>query len=194
MTAFALVLLLASAAGWIASHGVPARARLYLRFCTVLYAALAVSVMGELAARAVTDIVTTLGSATLCVAAFSAFRGSPGRITATAVLGLAALSGIAAAATGFGVLAAVPQVLSALFTFLIARQGLKEWRRASIYLALAAVSVLACAACQLVPGLIARVGVLLFAAAGLLGVAIASDVLVEQRQEDQRRLAVRRAR
>jgi hypothetical protein len=192
MTAFALVLILGAAAGWIASGGAAPRARAYLRFAAVLYAAMAVSVFLKLAPAAVTDIVATLGSAVLCVAAFAAFRRTPPPLTASAVLGLAALAGITAAATGFGVLAAVPQVLSAMFMVLIARRRARQ--RAGLYLSLSALSLIGAAACQLEPGLAARAGVMLFAAAGVIGVSIASDVLVEQRDKDKRRLAVRRAR
>lgn len=192
MSAFALVLLLGAAAGWIASKGASPRARAYLRFAGVLYAALASSDLSGVAPAAVTDIVATLGSVVLCVAAFSAFRRSPRVLTASSVLGLAALAGITAAATGVGVLAAVPQVLSATFMVLIARRGL--WTRASVYLALAALSVLGAAACQLAPGMAARAGLMLFAAAGLIGVSIASNVLVEQREQDKRGPAIRRAR
>jgi hypothetical protein len=194
MTAFALVLILGAAAGWIASGGAPARARAYLRFTAVLYAAMAAGAFLKLAPAAVTDIVATLGSAVLCVAAFAAFRRSPPPFAASALLGLAALAGIAAAATGFAVLAAVPQVLSAAFLLLIARRELKQRRRAGVYLALSALSLVGAAACQLVPGMAARAGLMLFSAAGLIGVAVASDVLVEQRQKDKRGSAVRRAR
>lgn len=178
MTAFALVLLLSAAAAWIACGGAPLCTRLYLRLAGVLYAALAVSETFQVAPAAVTDIVVTLGAAVLCVAAFAGFRRGPRWFTATAVLVLAAVCGIAAAATDMRVLAAAPQLLSAIFTFLIARPGL--WRRASVYLALASLCLLGAAASELAPGAMARAGLLLFAAAGLLGVALASDVLVDE--------------
>jgi hypothetical protein len=54
------------------------------------------------------------------------------------------------------------------------------WRRASVYLALASLCLLGAAASELAPGAMARAGLLLFAAAGLLGVALASDVLVDE--------------
>lgn len=196
MVAFALVLLLASAAGWIAAAGTPPRARTLLRLAAALYAALSVAGLGlslvrsfialpgqaGLAVIAVTDLVATLGPVVLCVAAYSEFRKAPRALSASLVLGAGALVGLAAAATGFRVVAAVPQVLSAVFTFLIARPGL--WRRAHVYLALAAISILGGAACQLAAGLTARAGVLLFEAAALIGVAIASDVLVETRAQN----------
>ena len=178
MTAFALVLLLAAAAAWIACGGAPLRTRLYLRLAGVLYAALAVSEAFHVAPAAVTDIVATLGAAVLCIAAFAGFRRSPRWFSAAAVLVLAASCGIAAAANDLRALAAAPQLLCAIFTFLIARPGL--WRRASVYLALASLSLLGAAALALAPGAMARAGFLLFAAAGVLGVALASDVLVDE--------------
>jgi hypothetical protein len=192
MTAFALVLLLGAAAAWIAAGGAPLRTRAYLRLAAVLYAALAVSEAANVAAAAVTDIAATLGSAVLGVAAFSAFRRAPHALTASLVLLIAAICSIAAAATDWRALAAAPQLSSAIFIFVIARPGL--WKRPSLYLALAALSLLCAAALELVPGAVARAGLLLFAAAGVLGVALASDVLVENGGAGRRTRAIRRAR
>lgn len=192
MTAFALVLLLAAAAAWIACGGAPPPARFYLRLASVLYAALAVSEVFQVASAAVTDIVAALGAAVLCVAAFAGFRHAPRRFTAAVVLVLAAACGIAAAATDMRVLAAAPQLLSAIFTFLMARPGL--WRRASVYLVLASLCLLGTAASELAPGTMARAGLLLFAGAGVLGVALASDVLVDNLRGQGRRPPVGPAR
>jgi hypothetical protein len=209
MTSFALVLFLGAAAGWIAAKGAPPHARAYLRLAAVIYAALALGAFGldlfaaapkagsgfalsGLAVVAVTDLVVTLAPAVLCVAAYAAFRRAPHGLPAGLILGVAALIGVAAAATGMAVLAAVPQVLSAVFTFFIARPGL--WRRASVYLALAAISMLGGAACQLTPGLAAHAGVLLFEAAALIGVAVASNVFVEQRPGHARSSEIRSMR
>ena len=192
MTAFALVLLLAAAAASIASKGAPLRARQYLQLAVVLYAALAVSEAAAIAAAAVTDIVATLGAAVLCIAAFAGFRRAPSALTATAVLLIAVACGIGAAATNWRVLAAAPQVLSAVFTFLVARPGL--WRRASVYLALAALCLLGTAASELVVGTPARAGLLLFAAAAVLGVALSSYVFVDDGRARRRGRAIGRAR
>lgn len=202
MIAFALVLFLASVAGWIAAKGAPARARPYLRIAAALYSALALAgvvldgVLGWLRAPGLTvmalvsiaDLVVTLGAGVLCVAVTNTFRNPLGGTQAAVVLGLAACTGLAAALTGFAALAAVPQVAAAGFMLLLARPGL--WRRASVYLGLSALSLIGGAACQLTPGLAAHAGVLLFEAAALVGVAIASNVLVEQRQQDKRPFAV----
>jgi hypothetical protein len=192
MTAFALVLLLGAAAAWIAAGGAPVRAQAYLKLAAVLYAALALSQAAGIAAAAVADIAATLGSASLCVAAFSAFRRAPRPLTAFLVLLVATVAGIGAAATDWRVLASAPQVLSAVFTFVIARPGLMK--RPSVYLALAALSMLAASASSLAPGTAARAGLLLFAAAGVVGVALASDFLVENDGTRRRGRAIRRAR
>lgn len=201
MVAFALVLLIVAAAGWIAAGGAPASARTALRLAAVLYGALALTsaaLTSGLIANAgftldaITDLVATLGPVVLAVAAYSEFRKPPGRLSSSLVLGLAAVAGVLAAATGMRVLAAVPQVLAATFTFLTARPGL--WRKTHAYLLLAAVAMLGGAACQLSGGIAARAGVLLFEAAALIGVGIASNVLVEVRTQNNGRLAVRGGR
>jgi hypothetical protein len=108
------------------------------------------------------------------------------------VLSSAAIAGVIAAATGLRVVAAVPQVAAAIFTLLVARPGL--WRKPQVYLALASLSMLGGAACQLTTGLASQAGVLLFEAAALIGVGIASEVLVEARAQDHGRPGVRRRR
>jgi hypothetical protein len=192
MTAFALLLVLAAAAAWIAAGGAPLRAQLLLRLAAVLYASLGIAELGGVAAVAVTDISVTLGSVVLCVAAYSAFRCAPRPLTASLVLILAAICGIGAAANDWRAMAAVPQVLSAVFSFVIARPGLK--RRPNLYLALASLATLGAAASQLAPGDTARAGLLLFAAASVIGVGLASNVLVEQDGAGRRRGPVGRSR
>jgi len=194
MTGFALVLLLGAAAAWIAAQGARARARSYLRLAAVLYAAMAVAHAANLAPAAVTDIVMTLGSTVLCVGAFAGFRRNPRILTASTALAFSGLAGIAAAMLDLPVLAAVPQVLSAVFTFLIARRGLFERQRSGLYLALAAVCLLGAAACRLTPDLMARIGFMLFAAAAVAGVALASNVFVEEHGRPRKRLPVGRLR
>jgi hypothetical protein len=83
-------------------------------------------------------------------------------------------------------------VLGAIFTFVIARPGLVK--RPSLYLALASLSMLAAAAAGLAPGTAARAGLLLFAAAGVVGVALASNLLVENDGARHRVRAVGRSR
>ncbi len=196
MIGFALVLFLGAAAGWIAAQGARPRARAYLRLAAVLYGAMAVSQAFAVAPSAVREIVMTLGAAVLCIAAYSAFRRKPSFMSASVMLAASAASGIAAAMLGQSVLAAVPQVLSALFTLLIARRFLFAGMRSGIYLAFSALCLLGEAACSLSPGenLMARAGLLVFAATAVAGVALASNLLVEERSSQLARFAIRRAR
>jgi hypothetical protein len=196
MIGFALVLFLGAAAGWIAANGASSRPRTYLRIAAVLYGAMAVSVAFRIAPPAVRDIVMTLGAALLCIAAYAAFRKKPRLVTTIAMLVIAAAAGITGAALGQPVLAAVPQVASAAVTILIARRGVFARQRSSIYLALSALCLLGAAACGLPPGqnLMARAGLLLFAAAGVAGACLASNLLVEERGRGARRLTIGRAR
>jgi hypothetical protein len=184
MTGFALVLLLAAAATWIAAAGAPAPARLYLRLASVLYAALSIADIANLAPAAVTDIAATMGAGVLAVAAFAAFRKAPGVVITTVALGLATVSALVVAATGWRVFAAAPQLAGAIAVFFVARPGL--WTRASIYLLLAALSLLGAAAAQMEEGMAAHAGLLLFAAASVLGVGVGSDVLVDTARRRRR--------
>jgi hypothetical protein len=193
MTAFAIVLILGAAAGWIAAEAAQRHLRWYLRLSAMLYAAMAVSAAMAFAASAVTQIVATLGAPLLATAACGTFRRVPPTpVAATIILATTCVAGIAAAATGTAFLSTLPQVLAAVAILATARRV--TIKRSRLYLALGAVSLLGAAACQLIDGTVAGAGQLLFSAAGLLGVALGSDVLVEQRQKDEGRLAVRRAR
>ena len=186
MTAFAIVLFLGAAAGWIAAEAAPRSRRWYLRLAAMLYAAMAISVAAEFAASAVTQIVAALAAPLLAIAAF---RSAPPPVAATIVLAASCVAGIVAAATGTAVLSTLPQVLAGLAILAMARRA--TTRRSRLYLVLGAASLLGATACQLTDGMLAQAGMLLFSAAGLLGVALASDVLVEQRQKDEARLAIR---
>jgi len=196
MIGFALVLFLGAAAGWIAANGAPSRPRGYLRIAVVLYGAMAVSVAFGIAPPAVRDIVMTLGAALLCIAAYASFRKKPRLVSTVAILVISAAAGVVAAALGQAVLAAAPQVVSAIFMLLIARRGVLMGQRSSIYLALSALCVLGAAACALSPGQteMARAGLLLFAAAGVAGACLASNLLVEERGRRTRCLTIGRAR
>lgn len=192
MTAFALVLVLAVAAALVATRTAPASARPYLQFAAVLYGALALSQILAIAVSAVTDIATTLGAVCLSVGAYSGAYRAPRPFTATAVLGVAAICGIAAAATDLRVLAGLPQVLSAVFLLLIARPGL--WRRSSIYFSASALCLIGAAASHLTQGAMARAGLLAFAGAALLGVTLGLNILVENQRSHRGRPPIRLSR
>jgi len=192
MTAFAIMLFLGAAAGWIAAGDAAARPRSYLRLAAVLDAALAVSAAIPIATPAVTAIVATLVAPLLAIAAAGAFRRAPHPVLAATILAASCLAGIAAAATGAAVLSAAPQVIAVIAILTIAQPVLR--RRARLYLVLGAVSLVGGAACALGEAMVARAGVLLFSAAGLLAIALASDAAVEKRQQDKAGFAIRRAR
>lgn len=205
MIAFALILLLVSAAAWIAAAASPRPGRGFLRYAALLYAALALAgfsleaaaeviargAVGPLAVAVLCDLVAVQGPVALALAALLAFRGVPALALAIAALVAAGAAAIAAAVTGAEIFAAVPQVMSALCVFVLARKDLKT--KPGLYLALSALSMLGGAACQLAPGLAARAGVFLFEAAALIGVALASNLLIEQ-TADGRRRAISRLR
>jgi hypothetical protein len=191
MTAFAIVLFLGAAAGWIAAGAARKHPRWHLRFAAMLYAAMAISAAMVFAASAVTHIVVTLAAPLLAMAAYGTFRRVPVPVAATIILAMSCIAGIAAAATGAIVLSTLPQVLAALAIVAMARRV--TITRSRLYLVLGAASLLGAAACQLIDGVVANAGMLLFSAAALLGVALASNVLVEQRQQHERGFAVRRA-
>lgn len=188
MPAFALILTLAAAAVLVAAHHAPLQARDYLRLAAALYAALGVAEGFALAPDTVTDIAATLGAPVLALAAYAACRRAPSAILASLLLVIAALCAVCAAAMDWRGLAAVPQLAAAAALIAIARQCARG--RARLYLALAGLGVVGAAAAALVPGHAARAGVLLFAAAGLLGVAVASVFAVEHGGRQRRDAAI----
>ena len=193
MIAFAAMLFLGAAAGWIAAGAARRHPRWYLRLAAMLYAAMSLSAATAFATSAVTQIVAALAAPLLAMAVYGTFRRAPPPpVAATIILATTCVAGIAAAATGTAFLSTLPQVLAALAILAMARRV--TIKRSRLYLLLGVVSLLGAAACQLIDGTVAGAGLLLFSAAGLLGIALASDVLVEQRQKDEGRLAVRRAR
>jgi hypothetical protein len=192
MLAFAIMLLVAAMGAWIAAGAAARSARAYLRFAAVLEAALAVSAGVPLATPAVAAIVTTLAAGLLAIAAAAALRQRPFLLVASALLIACCVAGIAAAATGVTVLSAVPQVIGVIAIALTARA--MRSRRSRLYLGLGALSLAGVAACAQGEGMLAQAGVLLFSAAGLMGVTLASDVLVELRQEHEAALAIGRLR
>jgi len=191
MLAFAIVLVLGAAAAWIAAGDAGVQARSYLRLAAVLDAALALSAAIALATPAVAAIVLTLVAPLLAAAAWTRFRRSLHPVLTSLPLSAACIMGIVAAATGATVLSAVPQVIAVAALGAVAR--LAVWRRARIYLVLGAVSLLGAAACALGEGAIAQIGVLLFSSAGLLGVALASETAVKERQQAQGGFAIGRS-
>lgn len=191
MSAFAIVLVLGAAAAWMATTDTRGEVKAHVRAAALLYAVLALSVALGIAPATVAEIVAAPASALLCLAAYAAFRVPAGVFAVAAALSLAALTGIASVVSGVTFLAMIAQFVAATVMLVLARRR----GRPGIYLALAAASLIGAAVSMLVEGIPARVGVLLFSTAALVGtaVAIASDFFVKSRRASRARTAVRRA-
>jgi hypothetical protein len=183
---FAAVLLLAALASGLVAAGTRGEVRAYLRFAAALAAALALAAGFDIAPVAVAPISATLGAALLAFAVYASFRRSPPPRFAAGALALAALAGIAAAFTGETVLAIVPQLVCILALFGISRRGLRRLRAPSIQLAAGAAALLAGVAVQAALSGAGMMALLLFWAAGLLGVTLSvariSDTFVKLRR------------
>ncbi len=193
MIGFAAVLALAAAASAMMAYTLPGQARIYLGFACVLYGALAAAAGFAIAPDSVALIVTTLALALLMLAAL---ERAPRPAFGASALAIACLAGIGAAFTGELILAVVVQLLCAGVLLATARRWFKARATLGLRLALATAALLS-ATCSL-PLEGARVAVLLFSAAGLLGVALsltrASQTLVEDRDRANRRPAISRLR
>ena len=198
MIAFAAVLALSAAAGWIAAGGVRRGAQVHLRFACVLYGTLAASATFSIAPDAVAPIATTLAVALLTMASFIGFRRAPVAAIAAIILALACLTGIWSAATGVRALAVIPQLLCLIAVLAVARRGPANLHGPGLYLVLGCVALLAASCSLLTLDARASMALLLFSAAGLLGVAYAlaraSHVLVEERGGANGSFAIRRER
>ena len=183
---------------WIAANGVRRSAQLYLRFACVLYATLAGSAAFSIAPDAVAPIATTLAIALLTLASFIGFRRELHPRFGTIVLVVACLAGIWSAATGILVLAVLPQILCLVAVLAVARREPAILRAPSLYLALGGAALLAATCSLLALDSRASVALLLFSAAGLLGIvyalARASRAFVDQRRDANGSDAIRRER
>ena len=196
MIAFAAVLALAAAVGWLAAGGVRRSAQLYLRFACVLYATLAGSAAFSVAADAVAPIATTLAIALLTLASFIGFGRDPHPVLGAIILVTACVGGIWSAATGVSGLAVLPQILCLIAVLTVTRRRSANLRGPGLYLALGCAALLAATCSLLVQD--ANVALLLFSAAGLLGIvyalARASNVFVKEQGDANGSVAIRRER
>ncbi|HEX4859920.1 MAG TPA: hypothetical protein VFV07_01700 [Rhizomicrobium sp.] len=167
MIAFGFMLFFACVASWIVS------ANAYLRFASVLYAALAVAA-GTNFAGGVAPIVCATAPVML------AFAFARSRLAAP-LLAMSVVAGLAAAATGIAVLAFAPLLAAAIA---IAVAGRRSPR--SIAVSLALVASAASAMAGSLPGLIA------FSSVAVLGAALQAPV--EKKRDAGGGLAIRRAR
>lgn len=195
MIAFAAVLALSALVAWIAAGGVRRSAQIYLRFACVLYATLAASAAFLIAPDAVAAIASTLAIALLTLASFIGFRREPNPVLGAIVLVTACVGGIWSAATGVAGLAVLPQILCLIAVLTVTRRGPAKLRGPGLYLALGCAALLAAACSLLVQE--AHVALLLFSAAGVLGVTYAlarASHVFEERVDANRPFAIRRLR
>jgi hypothetical protein len=186
MMALAVMLLAASIAGWIAVTDVPPAARAYARFACMLYAALAAAcAIGMQLAGAVTLIVSACAPVLLAIAQRIVFRGPVAASIAASMLTAACIAGMIAAATGIAVLGFAPLLLCVLVMIAISLRRFGDLRAAAIQTIASAIALLAGASAFAAGGEAAQPALILFSAAGLLGIALAlaprSDGVVEQK-------------
>ncbi|MEO8301425.1 MAG: hypothetical protein ABI608_06520, partial [Rhizomicrobium sp.] len=152
----------ASLASWWMTGSLPARARLYLRFAAVLFAAIAVSVpfgMSDYVAL----FLLPLAGVSLMIAALARFAAALPGLIATLALVAGLAGGISAMLWNFPMLALAPLTFAALAIIAAALNG------TAIMACLAGVALLGSALVLLEQG--SGSGFLLFAAAALLGLA-----------------------
>jgi peptidoglycan/LPS O-acetylase OafA/YrhL len=132
----------------------------------------------------------------LALAMRSAWRGPPSPSLASLALALAAACGIAAAVANSTVLALAPLIAAVAAMVGVAILGSGAGQARAPQAVAAALSFLAGASIHATGGAIAQMGLMLFSAAGLLGVSLAlardSDAAVdESRTRNLRRPAIR---
>jgi hypothetical protein len=186
MTALAVMLLAASIAGWIAVADGPPAARAYVRFACVLYAALAAaSAIGAQLAGAVTLIVSACAPVLLAIAHRIVFRAPVAASIAASVLVVGCIAGMTAAATNIAVLSFAPLSVSVLVIIANSLRDFSDRRGPAIQAIASAAALLAGASAFAAGGEAAQPALILFSAAGLLGIALAlaprSDAAIEQK-------------
>jgi hypothetical protein len=158
--ACAVVLFAACAGSWLIAAPLPARARLYLRFAAVLFAAIAVSVPLRMSDD-VAVFLLPLASASLAIAALARFAAPLPVLVTTLALVASLFAGLFAMLLGMPMLALVLVIISGLT---IVAAALHD---TAIMACLAGLSVLGAGLVLLEQG--SGGGFLLFAAAALMG-------------------------
>jgi hypothetical protein len=183
LNAFAALALFAACAGaWLLAAPLRAPARLYLRFAAMLFAALSVAAVLELADSAALFLLPLAG-ASLMVSAFAQWARPLPVFAASLALVLALAGGLAALLSGVAVLALAPLMIAGLAVMAAALNG------AAVFAVLAGVSLLVAGLAFLEQG--SRAGVLLLCAAALIGLAQRrSALMVEQRRPARRGAAI----
>jgi hypothetical protein len=179
----ALLLLAAALAVWFVAAGARPAARVQLRFAGALFAAPALAAaVAPTAAAAVTLLVLPLALSVLVLAAAAGFARALPAAVAGVLLALVCLAGLAAAITGLALFSLAPAAVAIAAAMAVFLRQFDAARGASVQGMVSALCFLAGASSFAVDGVGA--GLLLFAAAGLLGMTLAlarSDVVVEER-------------
>jgi hypothetical protein len=181
----ASILFAVCVASWLLARGFKPAVRLNLRFAAMLLASLAVAApvaqVGDVAAL----VVLPLAGTALTLAALARFARRAPPLTASLALAASLACGLGAVLTGAPLLAAFPAVLA---TLLIAGAALQDFAWVA---ALSGVTLLAGISAFVRDG--AGTGLLLFAAASLLGLS-RSALPVEQTREARLGRLVRQRR
>ena len=177
------LLLAATIAVWFVAAGARAAARLQIRFAAILIAALALAAAAiPAAAAAVALLVLPIALGVLALAAAAGFARPLLAAPAALVLALCCFSGLAAAVSGLAALSLAPSALALIAIAAIFLRQFDAARPASLQGILSALCFLGAVSAFALEG--ADAAMLLFAAAGLLGTALAlarSDLAQEQR-------------
>jgi hypothetical protein len=158
----ACALFAACVGAWVLSARLRTGARLYLRFCAMLFAGLALSLPLQLSDIAALFLLP-LGAASLMITALARFARPLPVFVATLTLIAGLGGGLAALLSGATMLALVPVMLAGLAIIAAALNGL------AVMPALAGAALLACGLMMLEPG--SQAGLFLFCAAALMGLA-----------------------
>ncbi|MEI7790014.1 MAG: hypothetical protein WCJ15_02460 [Alphaproteobacteria bacterium] len=179
----ALTLFCACVSAWLLAATLRPAARLYLRFASMLFAALGVTRLVGLADAAGLFLLP-LGGASLMVAALALFARPPPVFAIAGALVIALAGGLAGLVSGVWMLALAPVVFAGLAIIAASLNGI-----AAIPI-LAGVSLLAAGLAFLEQG--AQAGMFLFCAAALVGLAKPSALAVQkQRHAGSRDASIR---
>lgn len=178
----AALLLAATLAAWSVAAGARPSARIQLRFAGVLFTALPIAAaLMPAAAPGVALLILPLGASVLALAATAGFsRAAPAGVAAV-LLALICLAGLGAAITGLALFSLAPAAVALLVLAAIFLRQFDAARAASVQGMLSALCLLGALSSFAIDG--AGVGLLLFCAAGVLGLALAlsrSDVVREE--------------
>jgi hypothetical protein len=179
----ALLLGAAGIAAWFTALGARPAARVQIRFAAVLFAALAVATLSApSAASAIALIVLPIGVSVMALASGTGF-GTPARPSLAAiVLALVVLAALTAAVTGWQAFALTPAAFAIVGMAVVYARKFGERQLAALQGLVSAACFLAASSAFALEGVAAPV--LLFAAAGLLGLTLAlsrSDGVVDER-------------